>query len=240
MYENIKNLLPNDFLKSNETLLRNVVYVFYKGNKKECPVCQKKLRKFVSLDNGELLCPYCGSLPRHRRLWLLIEPLLSDGVSVLDISPPRCFYKKFRSLKSISYTASDFAGEFLADLSLDLTNTRMPSDEFDIITCFHVLEHIEKDEKAMLELHRILKAGGKCFVQTPFKNGDIYEDFTITSPQERKIHFGQEDHVRIYSVEGLRSRLEKAGFKIEILSFAAEMDNYFGLSATEKILVATK
>ena len=92
----------------------------------------------------------------------------------------------------------------------------------------------------MNELYRILKLPGKCFIQTPFKEGHIFEDPSIKTSQKRKIHFGQEDHVRIYSVDGLKSRLEKAGFKIELLSFSNEADNYFGLSPSEKIILATK
>lgn len=240
MYENIKNIIPHNFLKRNEGFIRKMIYIFYKGNKKECPICQKKLRRFVHLKNGDILCPNCGSLARHRRLWVLIEPLLTPGSSVLDISPPRCFYKKLKSFRNIDYTPTDFEGEFIADLKLDLTNANLSSNKFDIIICYHVLEHIANDQDAMNELYRILKLPGKCFIQTPFKEGHIFEDPSIKTSQKRKIHFGQEDHVRIYSVDGLKSRLEKAGFKIELLSFSNEADNYFGFSPSEKIILATK
>jgi len=240
MYENIKNILPHKFLKKNEALIRKVIYIFYKGNQRQCPICQKKLRKLVHLKNGDFLCPYCGSLARHRRLWVLIKPLLIDGISILDISPPRCFYKKLKKLRDIHYIATDLEGDFVADLNLDLTDTKLPPSEFDIILCYHVLEHIEKDQSAISELYRILKSTGKCFIQTPFKEGDVFEDPSITTTEERKIHFGQEDHVRIYSVQGLKSRLEKAGFKIEILSFSNDTNNFFGFSITEQVLIATK
>jgi len=36
-----------------------------------------------------------------------------------------------------------------------------------------------------------------------------YEDFSITSPKEREIHFGQDDHVRQYG-EDYPERLQKA------------------------------
>ena len=85
-----------------------------------------------------------------------------------------------------------------------------------------------------------MKPQGKCFIQTPFKEGDIYEDRSKQLKEERKQHFGQEDHVRIYSICGLKSRLENNGFKVEILSFHNEADNYFGFSHAENILVCTK
>ncbi|MEJ6793130.1 MAG: hypothetical protein QNK89_10480 [Lacinutrix sp.] len=52
----------------------------------------------------------------------------------------------------------------------------------------------------MSELLRILKPKGKCYIQTPFKTGDIYEDSDIKTEEQSLLHFGQEDHLRIYSV----------------------------------------
>ena len=240
MYETIKNIAPRNFLKNNEPVIRKIIYAFYKGNKKQCSLCERNLRKFISLKNGETLCPFCGSLPRHRRLWTLLTPLLIPGIQVLDFSPPLCFFKKLKSFSGIHYTATDYAGEFIADLHLDITNINLPADSIDLILCYHILEHIPDDEKAVIELFKILKPQGKCFIQTPFKEGEIYEDVSKQSKEERKQYFGQEDHVRIYSVSGLKSRLENIGFKVDILSFSNEADNYFGFSQKENVLMCTK
>ncbi len=97
------------------------------------------------------------------------------------------------------------------------------NNAFDLIICYHILEHIENDSQAMIELQRVLKPNGSCIIQTPFKEGDIYEDFSIKSPDERLKAFGQKDHVRIYSVEGLQQRLKENGFQdVEIKTFPAE------------------
>ncbi len=68
----------------------------------------------------------------------------------------------------------------------------------------------------MKEPFRVLKPGGTVIIQTPFKEGDIYENEAIKSPEDRKIHFYQEDHVRIYSAGVLKSRLEKVCFQLKI------------------------
>ena len=240
MYESIKNLFPRNYLKTNEVFIRKIIYPFYKGNLKQCPICEKKLRRFVTLKNGECLCPYCGSLPRHRRLWTLLKPILSPGIQLLDFSPPLSLFNKLKSIHTIHYIATDYEGEFTADQSFDIKNIDQPANTFDLVICYHVLEHITEDQKAITELHRVLKPGGKCFIQTPFKDGSIYEDPSKQSKQERKQHFGQEDHVRIYSVDGLKERLEVVGFQIEILSFSAAQDNYFGFSEKENVLIASK
>ena len=90
----------------------------------------------------------------------------------------------------------------------------------------------------MKELFRVLKPGGTAIIQTPFKEGDIYENESIKSPEDRKDHFHQEDHVRIYSVEGLKSRMEKAGFQVKINTFKEE--TFFELKRGEQVIFAEK
>jgi hypothetical protein len=93
----------------------------------------------------------------------------------------------------------------------------------------------------MLELYRVLKTNGTIFIQTPFKDGEIYEDYSIVLPEERLLHFGQEDHVRIYSIYGLKSMLENTGFKVETKTFQkSKTDLYKGLHSPETVLIVTK
>ena len=141
----------------------------------------------------------------------------------------------------IEYVSTDFEDEFLADKKLDITQIEEPDESFDLIICYHVLEHIVEDAKAMQELFRILKKGGTAIIQTPFKEGAIYEDFSIVSKTDRLKHFDQEDHVRIYSANGLTERLQFAGFQVNICQFTnANPDNINGLKQTETILICTK
>lgn len=154
---------------------------------------------------------------RNKRLYdMLKNGFLKEGISILDFSPSRCMYKKLKTIETVSYTATDFCGEFIADTPMDITDIKAPDDSFDLILCYHILEHVKDEAKALSELYRVTKRSGCCLVQTPFKSGEIYEDDTITSEQERKKHFGQADHLRIYSVEGLKRRMETAGFTTEV------------------------
>ena len=113
-------------------------------------------------------------------------------------------------------------------------------ESFDLIICYHILEHIDNDIKAMNELWRILTKGGYCIIQTPFKEGEIYENNAITSPKEREKHFGQSDHVRVYSINGLTKRLENVGFQVEIRNFREKYENINGLNETETVLICQK
>src|SRR5215203_4715122 len=160
MYETLKTILPHNFLKRHEHLFRKIIYTFYKGTDKQCPICEKKLKKFISLKNGETLCPFCGSLPRHRRLWTLIKPLLLPGMCVLDFSPPLCFYIRLKSFDAVKYMTTDYEREFTSDYRLNITEKDLPADSVDLILCYHVLEHVVEDQKAISELYRILKPKG--------------------------------------------------------------------------------
>ena len=66
----------------------------------------------------------------------------------------------------------------------------------------------------MKELFRILRKGGKAYIQVPIKDGATYENILITTPDERTIHFGQADHVRYYGRD-IIDRLTSTGFIVE-------------------------
>ncbi len=245
MYKTLKKtigkILPKSFIIKNELAFRYVFGVFQKGNSHQCTVCQHKLKSFITIENGDLLCPFCGSLSRTRRLWKLLN---EDDVlcgKILHFSPSRSIYRKLKTLGSINYYSSDFDNEFLADYQFDITSIEQPNDTFDLIICYHILEHIKDDSQAMAELHRVLKPNGTMYIQTPFKEGDIYENNDIKTPEDRLQHFGQDDHVRIYSVDGLKTRLENEGFVIKVITFQkSESDFYNGLMSPETVFKLTR
>ncbi|RXG17622.1 methyltransferase family protein [Leeuwenhoekiella aestuarii] len=242
MYTSIKSfilkIVPRRLLFRYEYALRYFYYLFYKGTKYQCNLCRKGLSNFVSLKN-ERLCPRCGSLQRTRRLYQIVnDGFLNPETEILHCSPSRSIYRVLK--KQPHYLSSDLSENFWSDVSFDITKIDSVDESFDLIIGYHILEHIEEDKKAMQELFRVLKFGGTCIIQTPFKEGDTYEDSTITAPEDRKQHFGQSDHVRIYAVDGLQKRLEQAGFCVDVNEFTSDYTNTYGLSPNEKVLICKK
>lgn len=242
MYLRIKrfilNIVPKYILFKYEYSFRYFNYLFFIGNKYECNLCDKNLSNFILLNNDRL-CPRCGSLGRTRRLWqILKDEFLHEGIKILDFSPSRSIYRVMKD--NPNYLSSDLSGEFLSKVAFDITKIDAENESYDLIICYHILEHIEDDIQGMKELLRILKQGGICIIQTPFKVGEIFEDYSIKSPKEREKHFGQDDHVRIYSVEGLKDRLEHAGFHVTIKHFVNDYENLYGFSKDETILICNK
>ncbi|WP_245719578.1 class I SAM-dependent methyltransferase [Paenibacillus tianmuensis] len=129
---------------------------------------------------------------------------------------------------------------------IDLTAMSFADETFDVVICSHVLEHITEDHEAMAEIYRVLKPDGWSILQVPIALNfeEILEDPTVTSPQARKEHFGQDDHVRIYNREGFVGRLEATGFHVVLFNLAdkygVEEANLYGLSEKDTLYIGTK
>jgi len=243
MYERLKAIakkaIPPKLLHRYEAELRGVNALLYVGNKVRCNCCGGSFAKWITLTNGDRLCPKCGSLPRTRRLYdTLLHGYLGKDVRVLHFSPSVTLRRRLSQTVGLLYDSTDYAGEFQARYQFDILDIAMPPDTYDLVICYHVLEHITDDRRAMAELYRVLKPGGRALIQTPFQDGAIYEDDTIITPEARLAAFGQTDHVRVYSVAGLAGRLRDAGFGVEVKRFGD--DEVAGLRGGEVVLACRK
>jgi len=108
----------------------------------------------------------------------------------------------------------------------DICNLPFKENEFDVILCNHVLEHIPDDTMAMQELFRVLKPKGMAILQIPqdLSLETTFEDHTITDKKERAIIFGQYDHVRVYGRDYF-NKLRDIGFTVEEVDYTATLSN---------------
>jgi len=245
MYSKLKklifNIIPANILINYEFFLRRFYSLFFIGHKVYCNICNKHFSNFIAVHKEDKLCPRCGSIDRQRRLWKIIrqEITVNQDDLILDFSPSRKIAKKMKK-EFPGYLTTDFNKTSAVDRNYNIKAIDEPSNKFNLIICYHILEHIDDDIKAMSELLRILKKGGTVLIQTPFKVGDIYENSTITSENDRQKHFGQADHVRIYSVNGLEERLLSVGFTVRIAAYSDELNNINGFKPMEYVFFASK
>lgn len=245
MYEFLKKILfavfSKGFISRNETFLRNINYqLIYKGNSHKCNVCDINLKKFIPHSYGNL-CPKCGSLPRTRFLWALLSNEEFPEKKLLHFSPQKGLQKKLQSILSNNYYDTDYQSK-TTKFSFDIQQINLEDNAIDIIICYHVLEHVPNDIKAMKELHRIINPNGYICLQVPFREGETIEDPTEKDPKVRLAKFGQEDHLRWYNLDDFTHRLQSVGFKTELIKTKdSGLDlNYLGLNQNEVVIKAYK
>ena len=190
----------------------------------------------------------CLTLERHRAMWLYLKNktdfFSKQDLTVMHIAPEQCFHKKFKHQKNLKYVTGDLVSP-IADMHFDLHDIPLEDNQYEVIFCNHVMEHVKDDLRCMQELYRIMKPGGWGIMQVPIdaSRTETYEDWSITSPEEREKHFWQKDHVRLYGLN-YPKRLEEAGFKVDVVDlskdFPEEQFKRYRIPPTELIYVVRK
>lgn len=83
-------------------------------------------------------------------------------------------YNKDELTKAQEFIASQNLIEKVHIKNNDLRQTDYTDNFFDAIVCSEVLEHIPSREKAVKELYRVLKPGGRILISMPQKNSLFY------------------------------------------------------------------
>ncbi|UOB18354.1 class I SAM-dependent methyltransferase [Abyssalbus ytuae] len=251
IFRYLLNTLPRPLLIRLSFIIRPFLTLILKGNKYTDPIDNKSFKTFLPYGYGiqreNVLSPSTLSLERHRLLWLYLKnetDFFTSKIKLLHFAPEQAFYKRFKKLKNINYITTDIESP-LADVKADICNLPFEDNEFDVILCNHVLEHIKDDKKAMQELYRIMKPGGWGIFQVPqdLNREFTFEDDTITNPEERAQIFGQYDHVRIYGRDYF-NKLREVGFKVKEIHYSKKMHfsdvKKYVLSETEILPVCYK
>lgn len=241
IFKFILNTIPRPILIRLSIVVRPILAFLLKGSRYTDPIDGKSFRMFLPYGYGNqrnnVLSPSTLSLERHRLLWLFLQnetdffqseldsnsitkniklrdPETNLALKVLHFAPEQEFYKRFKKQANIEYTTTDLLSP-LADVKADICNLPFKDNEYDIIFCNHVLEHIPNDTKAMQELYRVLKPGGMGIFQIPqdLSRATTFSDNTIVDQKERAKIFGQYDHVRVYGRDYF-DKLRSIGFKV--------------------------
>ncbi len=232
------NRIPRPWLIKLSYAIRPFIALFLKGKEHTDPIDGKSFRKFLPYGyenpRENVLSPSTLSLERHRLLWLFLEretQLFSAPLKLLHFAPEQAFYRRFKRQNNLDYVTTDLNSP-LAEVKADICNLPFADNEFDVILCNHVLEHIPDDKTAMKELFRVMKPGGWGIFQVPqdLQREHTFEDDSITDKKERTRIFGQYDHVRVYGKDYF-DRLRDAGFQVEAVDYtqsfpAADIERY--------------
>jgi SAM-dependent methyltransferase len=210
--------------------------------KVECNVCGWTGQRFYpnvgpGYNERKTLCPGCRCLDRHRSLLAVLThetEFFSPGKRIVEVAPMRRLESLYLAQPGIQYTSFDI--ERHAMEKGDITQMRFADNSVDFFVCFHVLEHIPDEKKALSEIHRILCPGAIAVFQVPIDwSVDVSYEYAASDPREV-------GHVRRYGKD-FDQHLASAGFNVtahSIRDFVSESEQaHFGFS-NEPIYFATK
>jgi len=94
-----------------------------------------------------------------------------------------------------------------------------PDKSFTKVSAIAILEHVEDDEKAIAEMARVLKAGGRVFITVPNSFQRIWPPFRWYYRRVDR----EMGHLRHYGAKDLRRRIERYGFKLIGLHYTGHL-----------------
>jgi SAM-dependent methyltransferase len=96
----------------------------------------------------------------------------------------------------------------LSARAVDLFEAKFPSNSFDGVVGFHLIEHIADPLAFMREVHRITKPGGIILFGTPREGGYLQRLMG-----RHWLNYRHQEHLYFFSRETMTVLLEKAGFR---------------------------
>ncbi len=179
----------------------------------ECNLCGWKGRAFLpntgpGYDELHTTCPGCRGLSRHRSLLAVLRQtttFFEPGTRILEVAPMRGLEALCRNDPALDYTSFDL--ERHAMERGDITNLRFEDCSADYFVCFHVLEHIPDEARALREIHRVLRPGGYAVLQVPI-DWDAERTVEYDGPNPRDV-----GHVRRHGRD-FGDRVARAGFDV--------------------------
>jgi SAM-dependent methyltransferase len=138
-----------------------------------------------------------------------------------------------------TYRTADLDPRY-GDLVLNIEDIALPDESVDLVICNHVLEHVNPD-LALSQLRRILRQGGTLLLMFPIVEGleKTYRNPAITTPRDRDLHFGQDDHLQQFGRD-IRNTIANAGLRLAEFTAVEPDVSRYGLTAGEKVFMASR
>ena len=147
---------------------------------------------------------------------------IRDAARVLDIGTSQRYAKELRPFENLfaekqyvaaGYRPSTSFGPYNCDEHQDIQALTYPDGSFDAVLCIEVLEHVADPFKAVAEIKRVLRPGGRLLLTVPFlgafhgKSGltpghEDYPDYWRFTHQGLQLMFRDLAKVEVIPVDG--------------------------------------
>jgi SAM-dependent methyltransferase len=136
-----------------------------------CNICGWNGPRFDGPYHSEFaVCLYCGSVARDRFQYRCFTSRTSpkDTRRILETSPRLGDDYRQAMGRRFEYLCSDFdLSAHKGSIFIDLQDIDLADQSLDVVMTAHVLEHVPDYKRALGELHRVLRPGGKVFINVP-------------------------------------------------------------------------
>jgi SAM-dependent methyltransferase len=98
----------------------------------------------------------------------------------------------------------------------------LPAGAFDVVTCWHVIEHASQPRRVIEEIHRVVRPGGWLVLATPNLEDHIFRAAYVLARGRRPRLYepdGREVHLFHFSARTLRALVASAGFEVVEVGF---------------------
>ena len=118
------------------------------------------------------------------------------------------FYGVDLSPKMIEKAQENFGGrEEMHFLRANVENIPLESDFFDAMICTNSFHHYPRPDRALAEMHRLLKPGGKVFILDPTADNLVFKLADKIIPRF------EPEHVKMYSTREFQQMFQEAGLR---------------------------
>lgn len=196
------------------------------------------------VDNFE--CPRCGAHDRERHLLMYFEAIrLFDAMPsyrILHFAPEKCLAKCIAAARPAEYLKCDLHPASAEVQRVDIGAMPFADATFDLVIANHVLEHVDDDLRAVREVRRVLRPGGRAILQTPYCASlhETWSDPGIKSDAARLQAYGQEDHLRLFGRD-IFERFARSGLRPCLKTHAEVLPDLpatvYGVNAAEPLFL---
>lgn len=224
-------------------------------HKKICPICKSEIRCYIPYGKPmryHAQCPVCLGAERERLLARFLdmnwdnltgsENKSAGKIRLLHFAPELGFHQRFSSMKDVEYYPVDFNPNYPFDIVnvVDITDIPYPDNYFDLIICFHVLQYVKDEGKALDEVKRVLAPEGNAIFCDNINQilETTLESDRYSTPALKEQYYGNAQYVRRYGRDYLE-RLSNVWERENISKYSVdeleedEISKYFLLCGEE-------